>query len=213
MYLFAIFKILIKRARYHSVIELADLICASAVEVLEVLGSPAYIQLLWNHGEKRFLFHAVNANAEHPYDVPYLLYQRCTALVFPPFQMTERIQDELGWDDGTYAVECRLVSDKQKEKYERKIDFINSDNYNKAAEAKELGFCLDFCKIRYVHKNGFCIPRDIKCDKLEIRGGHRVTPNAENQPYKVFVFGPCTAFGAYVDDYNTIEYYMQKKIN
>lgn len=85
--------------------------------VLEVLGSPDYIQMLWNHGEKRFLFHAVNVNAEHPYDVPRLLYQRCTALVFPPLQMTKQIQDELGWDNETYAVECRLVSDKQKEKY------------------------------------------------------------------------------------------------
>ena len=61
-------------------------------EVLVCLGKPEYIQILWNPGEMRFLFHSVDAAADSPYDVPNLLYERCAALVFPPFQMSEKMR-------------------------------------------------------------------------------------------------------------------------
>ena len=79
--------------------------------VLEALGKPAFIQFRWNKEEKRLLFHDVDGNAENAIDIPPHLYESCTALVFPPFQIIDEVKADLHWGDDAYAVECRLVSD------------------------------------------------------------------------------------------------------
>ena len=86
-------------------------------DVLIALGKPEYIQMRWNVSEKRLLFHAVNADAEEPYDVPAPLYDDATALVFPKSEFIDNVRKELGWDDDVYAVECRMVEDVTGEQY------------------------------------------------------------------------------------------------
>ena len=79
--------------------------------VLEALGKPAYLQFRWNKEEKRLLFHGVDADAKMAIDVPPHMYDSCTGLVFPPFEIISEVKEALCWDDDAYAVECRLVSD------------------------------------------------------------------------------------------------------
>ena len=86
-------------------------------DVLIALGKPEYIQMRWKVSEKRLLFHAVNADAEEPYDVPAPLYDDATALVFPKSEFIDNVRKELGWDDDVYAVECRMVEDVTGEQY------------------------------------------------------------------------------------------------
>ena len=85
--------------------------------VLEALGKPAYIQFRWNREEKRLLFHGVDADADMAIDIPSHMYDRCTGLVFPPFEIITEVKEALGWDDDSYAVECRLVSDPDENRY------------------------------------------------------------------------------------------------
>ena len=85
--------------------------------VLEALGKPAYIEFRWNKEEKRLLFRGVDANADMAIDVPPHLYDSCTGLVFPPFAIITEVKEALGWDDGAYAIECRLVSDSEGNPY------------------------------------------------------------------------------------------------
>lgn len=105
-------------------------------------------------------------------------------------------------------IEKNLQSDLSK-----KYCLLNSIDFDKHRYGKANGFCFEFENINFNQKNGFYVINDYCSKKLNIKGGHRVTPNSRKMPHKIFVFGPCTAFGAYVDDYHTIEYFLQKKIN
>ena len=105
------------------------------------------------------------------------------------------------------------IKDDQKRALSEKRCMINSPDYDKREYGEKYGFRLDFENIRYIHKNGFCVPKDYHSENLNIEDGHRVTPNGNDAPHKVFVFGPCTALGAYVDDFHTIEFFLQDKIN
>ena len=85
-------------------------------DVLKALGSPAYLRLYWKADERRLLFCAADASDDSVFDVPPHLYDEesgCTALVFPSAPAFEKVREELGWDNDLYAVECRLVKDKQ----------------------------------------------------------------------------------------------------
>lgn len=105
------------------------------------------------------------------------------------------------------------LNEKQKKRYQEKYNFVLSEAFNKHREGKKYGFCFDCEKIKYIHKDGFFILEDFNSDKLKINNGHRITPNAQEKSKKIYVMGPCTALGAYVDDYNTIEYYLQNIVN
>ena len=85
-------------------------------QVLEALGKPAYLKLYWKADERRMLFCAADASEDNAFDVPSHLYDEgsiCTALVFPSAPAFQKVKEELGWDNDLYAVECRLVRDKQ----------------------------------------------------------------------------------------------------
>lgn len=90
---------------------------------------------------------------------------------------------------------------------------LNDKNYNRYIDGNERGFCFDFEYIEYLNKNGVFIAKDYHSRNLNIINGHRLTPNANSSKRKIFIFGPCTAFGAYVNDYQTIEFYLQEKLN
>lgn len=89
-------------------------------------------------------------------------------------------------------------------------------NYDEKLEAeKREGFSrLEYDRMRMTYNNGIYQLMDMNTSTCKISGGNRTVPNAdEDAPHKIFVFGPCTMFGAYVDDSSTIEYFLQEKIN
>lgn len=78
--------------------------------VLEAIGSPNAIDIRWKSGDNRLLF--CRNNESGFFDVPAELYNIGTHLVFPAASaIVDEIKDRLGWDEYTYAVECRLVKD------------------------------------------------------------------------------------------------------
>lgn len=88
--------------------------------------------------------------------------------------------------------------------------------YDKQSEAeKREGFAsLEYDKVHMTHKNGIYKFVDMDTDTCKISKGNRKVPNANAEAkHKVLVFGPCTMFGAYVDDVSTVEYFLQEKIN
>lgn len=105
------------------------------------------------------------------------------------------------------------IKEDHKRALSEKRCLINSPDYDKHEYGKKYGFCLDFENIRYIQKNGFYVPKEYHSENLNIEDGHRVTPNGNGASHKIFVFGPCTALGAYVDDSHTIEFFLQDKIN
>ncbi len=75
-------------------------------------------------------------------------------------------------------------------------------------------FLNDFRKLRFVNKNGYYIPVDMVSESFRIKDGHRMVPGVpEKADKKIYIFGPCTVFGAYVKDEETIEYYLQNMLN
>lgn len=86
-------------------------------DVLISLGKPEFIQLLHNKNEKRILIRAMDNSNEFRYDIPSLLYTEGAALVFPHWEYIDSVASELGWDTDLYAVECRLVFDKNNNQF------------------------------------------------------------------------------------------------
>lgn len=84
-------------------------------EVLEAVGKPVNIEVYWKGDERRILFRGLEKPSENSFDVPPHFYSNCTALVFPEFEMVTETKTALGWDDDVYAVECRIVKDKNNE--------------------------------------------------------------------------------------------------
>lgn len=105
------------------------------------------------------------------------------------------------------------IREEQKQALAEKRCLLNSPDYDKHEYGKKYGFCLDFEKMKYLQKNGFYFPEDYHSENFNIEGGHRLTPNGNGAAHKIFVFGPCTALGAYVDDSHTVEFFLQDKIN
>jgi len=48
---------------------------------------------------------------------------------------------------------------------------------------------------------------------MNIKNGNRIVANAESHKHKIFLLGPCTVFGAYVNDEETVGYYLQEIMN
>lgn len=78
--------------------------------VLEAIGKPSAIDIRSKSGDNRLLF--CSNNTSGTIDVPEELYSNASYLVFPPSSdLVNEIRYRLGWDEYTYAVECRLVKD------------------------------------------------------------------------------------------------------
>lgn len=76
--------------------------------VLEAIGKPSFIDIHWKPGDNRLFFSGSNDSGT--FDVPEGLYDDAAYLVFPSSSVVvDDIGNRLGWDDFTYAVECRLV--------------------------------------------------------------------------------------------------------
>ena len=72
-------------------------------------------------------------------------------------------------------------------------------------------FCKDFNSIRMTVHNGIDRYQDMCSKYFNYKDGHRVVANADSSaPGKIWMFGPCTVVGAYVEDRHTIEYYLQE---
>lgn len=93
-------------------------------------------------------------------------------------------------------------------------DKVDREDYDRHADGLERGFNFEFENLEYVNKNGFYLIKDYRSKDMNIIDNHRVVPNRkEGGRNKIFMFGPCTVFGAYVKDCETIGYYLQEKIN
>ena len=76
--------------------------------VLEAIGNPSFIDISWKEGDNRLLFRGSKDTGT--LDVPDELYDEGSYLVLPsPSPLIDEIGHRLGWDEYTYAVECRLV--------------------------------------------------------------------------------------------------------
>lgn len=82
------------------------------------------------------------------------------------------------------------------------------DNYS---EEYVESFCRDYAKIMGTMRNGIYTINDISNSHFKFENGYRNVPNARKEAArKVWIFGPCTALGAYVNDSQTIEFYLQR---
>lgn len=72
-------------------------------------------------------------------------------------------------------------------------------------------FCSDYMKLSGMIKNGVYKIDDLASTNFNFSDGYRNVPNVQKQANRrVFLFGPCTVVGAYVDDSGTIECYLQQ---
>lgn len=85
--------------------------------VLIAMGKPHEIEFLWNKNAKRILIHGIEEHHNSSFDVPELAYRGCSALTFYETGMINDAKTVLNWDDCVYAVECRVVRDKDYNQY------------------------------------------------------------------------------------------------
>ena len=86
-------------------------------EVLGALGKPHDIGFLWDNTDKRLLIKSVDEPDDTSFDVPSLLYENCSALVFPRSVMISDAKKTFGWGDEVYSMECQYVRDEDKNYY------------------------------------------------------------------------------------------------
>ena len=79
-------------------------------EVLEKIGLPEYIQLLWKMDEKRIVIRAATEEDEEPIDIPKQKFD-CCLLALPAFVNDDNPVSWMNWGDTSYSVESRLVKD------------------------------------------------------------------------------------------------------
>ena len=83
-------------------------------DVLINLGKPSCIQIRWIATEKRALIYAIDEACPEGIDVPDSLYgEKDAALAVSSPILLNNVRKHMGWNDSTYAVECRLVRDAQ----------------------------------------------------------------------------------------------------
>lgn len=98
----------------------------------------------------------------------------------------------------------RMMSEEEKKKF-------FGEAYS--AEAFE-EFCSDFNRCRVTIKNGICKINDMVSRNFNFQGGYRRVLNENaGAPRRIWVFGPCIALGAYVEDKRTIPTYLQELLN
>lgn len=93
---------------------------------------------------------------------------------------------------------------KSREVYERIID----NKWNGP------GFFNDYGQIRFKAVGGVFYPQDMDTPSFHVSNNHRIITNRpEEARRRIFVFGPCNVFGAYVTDDQTIESHLQEMLN
>ena len=135
----------------------------------------------------------------------------------------QKIKDNLGkWSETNLLVYGNirdsdvfkhLTSIESKELMKRKGK-SNRNIYNELISNKWLNknFFKEYDGIKLLMKRGVVVPGDMESENINIINNCRVVPSSRNQSSKrkVFMFGPCNVFGAYVSDDSTIEEYLQK---
>lgn len=79
-------------------------------DVLNKLGEPEYVQMSWNMESRRIVLRSASADEESVIDVPKQQYEK--ALFSLPTLIGENPIDAMNWHDTPYAVESRLVRDR-----------------------------------------------------------------------------------------------------
>lgn len=80
------------------------------------------------------------------------------------------------------------------------------------ADIKE-AFPKEFGSVEVESSNGINRFKDFSGKYINIKNGYRVTKNTnQNGLRKIYVVGPCTVFGAYVSDKQTIQSYLQEML-
>lgn len=74
-----------------------------------------------------------------------------------------------------------------------------------AEEFKELKYDVQNGVVRFKNKN--------ENRYFTFQDGMRCVPNTKESNKKIYMIGQCTVFGAYVTDLQTMEYYLQEKLN
>ncbi len=98
----------------------------------------------------------------------------------------------------------------------KRKDLSSRDVYTQFIKEKWNGkdFFVDYGKIRFKLNGGAFCPQDMITPSFNVSDHHRIVPNRPlKASRKVFVFGPCNVFGAYVTDDQTIETHLQEMIN
>ncbi len=129
-------------------------------------------------------------------------------------------------DDG--EVVRNLKSDEERGEYSRKrnksaLMHLNTMTEQEArsfwGEMYEPGiskrFAKEFVNIKVSENNGCKYYSDGSESKYITfeNGKRKVINKSENAKHNIYLVGPCTIFGAYVTDNQTVEYYLQKLIN
>lgn len=85
---------------------------------------------------------------------------------------------------------------------------------NEYCEGISRKFVKEFQRLKYKIQNGVIrFENNDKNQYFTFQEGHRCVPNAKETNKKLYMIGPCTVFGAYVTDFQTVEYYLQEKLN
>jgi len=127
-------------------------------------------------------------------------------LEYPSMQMLNMISEDLG---RKLLYSCGMSGFLQMSERELK-DYFKEDYY----PGKEKRFADDYNKLSSYVINGRLILRDMDTEHFKIKDGHRNVENApEKAKHKIILVGPCTAFGAYVQDNRTAGYYLQERLN
>lgn len=71
-------------------------------EVLEKIGLPEYIQLLWKMDEKRIVIRAATEEDKEPIDIPKQKFD-CCLLALPAFVNDDNPVSWMNWGDTSYA--------------------------------------------------------------------------------------------------------------
>lgn len=85
------------------------------------------------------------------------------------------------------------------------------DAYSEGISKK---FVHEFRNLEYEIQNGVIRFKNQKENHyFTFQDGLRLVPNGKRASKKIYLIGPCTVFGSYVVETQTIEYYLQEKIN
>lgn len=118
----------------------------------------------------------------------------------------------------------RLHTDREKEDFKRKQMISPLEQLRKMLEQEERiywgpafesgisrQFVDEFLKIKVQEKNGCKYYADHASSQyITFDNGKRAVTNKSDAARKIYLAGPCTVFGAYVTDHQTIAYYLQK---
>lgn len=120
----------------------------------------------------------------------------------------------------------KLLPEQQREEFERiketPLEILSSMSEtekkiywgNEYCEGISRKFVQEFKEMKYKIQNG--VVRFENKDENQyftFQDGLRCVPNTKKANKKLYMIGPCTVFGAYVTNTQTVEYYLQEKLN